>query len=68
MEVNHRTYKLIRVEGRCWNVFFLTSLSCKGKLNGISSHTTEGIYDQLRVPETVLHSESDVLRDPLWRH
>lgn len=46
----------------------LTSLSSEGELDGVSSYTTEGIYDQLRVREAVLHPESDVFSDPLWCH
>ena len=45
-----------------------TSLSSEGELDGVSSHTTERVNDQLRIREAVLHPEGDVLSDPLWRH
>lgn len=44
-----------------------TSLSSEGELDGVSTHTTEGIYDQLRVCEAVC-PECNVLSDPLWCH
>lgn len=37
-----------------------TSFPCEGELNGISTHTTEGINDELQVWR-FLHSLSDVL-------
>lgn len=58
MEVQEHTHTFIR----------LTSLSSEGELNGVSSNTTEGIYDQLRVTEAVLHPEGDMLSNSLWCH
>lgn len=46
----------------------ITSLSSECELDGVPSYTTEGVYDQLRGTEAVLHPKSDMFSDPLWCH
>lgn len=44
-----------------------TSFPSQGKLDGVPSHSTESINDEVR-GETVLNSQGDVPSDLLWSH